>query len=180
MNEAQLRGLHDRSSHMAKEHIVADRGPTDIGIRVLVYFTDGCAYMGKPGEKTDEYKPPDEPPWAILSTSVRLLFHQHGHVAARFVMLSCEGYSRTTEDAERVPLERGDMAKDFATNPASTVTEVMSTYVVDVDGLGSVIEPYRYTDGGVLVWGEPTVWTGKEESGGVLLKMMLSLWEEVG
>ena len=77
----------------------------------------------------------------------------------------------------------GDLAHDFATNPASTVSEVIMTTVATNDRCGgcdivTVQQPYAITDGGVFKWGQVTIIEESDEAGGEVYRLIRKLFSK--
>ena len=80
------------------------------------------------------------------------------------VWLAVEGYSFEGSEAEadEVQRQRGDLERDYKTNPASKVLERLTTYQVETSSTGlaewgRVTSAFHKDDGGRIVWHEPYV-----------------------
>lgn len=86
------------------------------------------------------------------------------------IWLAVEGYSIEGDHADEVMSEtymRGDMERDFKTNPASNVIERLTTYLVETSSTGlaewaRVTSAFHKDDGGRIVWHEPLVNTSED------------------
>jgi len=98
------------------------------------------------------------------------------------LMMCVEGYSRALNIASRSReaarekldehlIQHGDLAKDYADNPDSDVSEVLMTSIWNYEDERIVFQlwctPFRYTDGGLIVWGEDVGPLGDEGEWGV-------------
>ena len=86
------------------------------------------------------------------------------------IWLAVEGYSIEGEDwdeIEKVHAKRGDMERDFKTNPASKVVERLTTYIVETSALGTaewarITSAFHKDDGGKIIWHDPIVNTSED------------------
>lgn len=178
MNEQQVRSLHQRSSHVVKEKVVRRaRGPADIGMRAMIRFTDGCTFGGAPGPETDSGDTAQT--WGLLIVSAKVCWLQHGKVPMDFFLVTSEGYVRTS-DAPPTNMQRGDMQREYETNPDTDVSEMLMTNTFQRDEAWLVVEPYTYGDHGELQWGPLSVNELQENDQGLTLDLIRGLWEEIG
>lgn len=87
------------------------------------------------------------------------------------IWLACEGYGLEADDADPSvnidEIVRGDLQRDYETNPESKVYERLTTYQVETGstGLGEwgrVTSGFHKDDGGRIVWHEPIVNTSDD------------------
>lgn len=82
------------------------------------------------------------------------------------IWLACEGYGIEADDEGDTgglnidEIQRGDLKRDFETNPASKVVERLTTYQVETSALGTaewgrVTAAFHKDDGGRIIWHDP-------------------------
>lgn len=82
------------------------------------------------------------------------------------VWLAAEGYSLEGDQSMMDSHQRGDLKRDYETNPASKVLERLTTYQVETGPLGTaewgrVTSSFHKDDGGRIVWHEHLVNTSE-------------------
>jgi len=159
MDKARMLAIHDAITKRVKTMAVeAARGPRDLNPLLFVTFDDGTHWAGKPidSKMGEDFDLP-----ASLAIDCFLLWCKHEKPIDRIVVVMDAYVQRhDVDDPSDLPdIQRGDLGKDFRSNPASNVTEGMVTSAVwwqDGEVYGSIISHgYRITDGGVLVWDKP-------------------------
>ena len=96
------------------------------------------------------------------------------------VWFTIEGYQRIATEGETRQTFRGDLEREYRTNPDSGVYEVMQTYMVETGPLGTA-EWARTTsgvhkgDGGRLVWDEPEIVTSDDTESPILQDGILEI-----
>lgn len=86
------------------------------------------------------------------------------------IWFAVEGYSIEGDDLDLAELEnyqRGNLERDFKTNPASKVIERLTTYMVETSSTGlaewaRVTSAFHKEDGGKIVWHDPLIHTSEE------------------
>ena len=85
------------------------------------------------------------------------------------IWLAVEGYALEADIDEYAAIsrKRGDLERDYKTNPASRVTERLTTYQVETSSTGCaewarLTSSFHKDDGGKIVWGEPLVNTSED------------------
>jgi hypothetical protein len=142
-----------------KEQLVADKGIQDLPPFMLVLTDAGESFFGNPGPGLEDALAIGTRMGDVLAASVMSLRGDHDMVKLRRMMMVTEGFARVgTDEGALRAVEHGDLARDYATNPNSDVTEMLMTnmweYINDQIVFHVWTTQFHYTDGGVIVWGE--------------------------
>jgi hypothetical protein len=202
----QVHELH-RQGKRHKEHLMDDHGERNMQPHCELLFLDHGALdilLEEFGEMVPEAIQQNVP---LLTSSCLLLMHQiwSGELSEQFadlgkgwtdlpdrddtlvaVCFSGDGYVMMAADG--TPEKRGDIKRDFETNPDSKVTEALTTTVVRRNSVGwewgTVISPYVVTDGGHLAWlADRDIETSGDESDemqGELLQVLIAAARHYG
>jgi hypothetical protein len=174
IREKDLRKLHTQLAISAKNEYTK-RGPTDVPPLLVVQFDDGCVYVGMLVDVEDGLNP-----GMVAALSTKALWIEHrGELSS--VTLILEGYAKLYADEEELAIHQsGDYARQYADDPDSGVTEIISTSYFEWENdhlaCSIVTHPFHYDDGGKLVWGEPIVGID-QEAGGRVVESFRWFWE---
>lgn len=159
MNEEMILKVHQDMTVATKLEDVRRNGPhTDITPMVTAQFDDRTVYMGHPRRASIVHIDETKNLIGCIVNSVHALWiHKRKQANLLDLTMCLEGYQQMIKDDESVSVPH--LERDFRNNPASTVSEVLTTTVCENDAVGqfllwSVTQPYHYTDGGVLVLGD--------------------------
>lgn len=160
MNEETILNIHQSVTVATKLEAIKRHGThSDIDPMVTAQFDDRTVYLGHPRSASIAYIEETNNVIGCIVNSVHALWvHKRKQAALLDLTLCLEGYQQMLPgDTVEIP----HLERDFRTNPASTVSEILSTIVCENDAVGqfqmwSVIQPYHYSDGGVLVFGDAT------------------------
>lgn len=127
-------------------------GPIDLNPHLFITYDDGCSYAGVP--IVEAMGPEFSLPESLLCDIVHEWARHGGTITRAVVMLDC--YVEAIEPSDLSSRQRGELAKDFKSNPASNVREAMMALFMWRDGerimTRSCRENYAVTDGGQLAW----------------------------
>lgn len=171
LTEEELLSHHEQLS-VRRKQLVSPMDDTDP--MLFVVTRDKRAFVGNPGPLMFDFinctgpfassgQQQSVPSVALMSVLALMLSK---HIVPATVIFVCEGYRNTAalegetieEALERLAThERGDFEHDFKNNPASTVEEVLMTYVYvfpdnsDAEPtISHAIQAFSWTDGGQL------------------------------
>jgi hypothetical protein len=77
------------------------------------------------------------------------------------IIFNIEGWAKVDPE-DGTLIQHGDLEREFRTDPASTVSEEMTSYVVEANSIGEaewwrITSMFHKDDGGVIVWGDPYI-----------------------
>jgi len=146
--------LHQRSKQMKEQH-VQRHGPSDVAPMMIVAFDDATTFVGTITKGMMKALSEGVRMGDIVAASVTTLRQQHDNMPLRRMMLVVEGYLKEVDEDAPTP-EHGDLAEQYATDPASGVTEALITntwaYHEDQVIFETMSSRFHYDDGGILVW----------------------------
>ena len=164
----------------AKEHQWYNHQERDLSPQMVLISKEGLA-MAFPDYAWEASKIYNEGVAGAIRMIWEALGRDDGDLALLDqVWLGTDGYCRVEADEGPCDVKRGELAKDFATNPASTVKEALTMTIAADDLCGGVefqtaMITYVIGDGGRIEWDDTRE---VEEAGGAIGDAFKRLFDE--
>jgi hypothetical protein len=145
-------------------------------------FEGGRRFLGQANSDLFAMTEMGTPLFDLIGAGVRMKWAKIGRPRLMALRLIVEGYQVAVDTPG---YERGDMERDFRTNPDSKVVEMVGLYTAYGDGEGgaevSMVDMgFAYTDGGVVRWDEPHYVPPTDMVEGLLVEMFRQLFADIG
>lgn len=159
MDEAKMLAVHERITvRLKKTAVKAARGPQDVNPSLFVTLADGSHHVGAP---IATKMGPEFDLGRALAMDVFMLWVEKELPIER-IIVCMDAYVQLVDDHDEASaIMRGDLGKDFRTNPFSKVTEgCVTAFIWHNDGhyYGAMCtQGYTWAEGGVMEWNEAKV-----------------------